>query len=532
MVHPASGSPPSSTSARGLALSQLSFDERAARAIRDREDRLSSLRGESALKEVADCTFNPLINKNSQRCAEMFLKKDSRPAAERLYDERLHLMAKAAKRESDKRDESEREFREAHTFHPAPEVSGKTSVCRDGTPVASRYRQTGESPSQRRPDPSTKPTDCTFTPTVKGVKNGMRSAQLYLQANVFERLQKEPPAGASGAKENFNPVFAAEPSANGEALVGSLLAERPVLDMATFMGNVQHQGGAPPGPGSSARARPQSAVKARPMSPGPGGGAGKGAQQTRPSSASRARPAPSPARRQTEEERQAFNEFLARQNHTELKKQQKMEDILKSQEQTFKPQLCPGSAALTEGRKQEDFLKRMKQYQLHKDHEDIRLKSQHDAQHECTFAPELTEKTKQLAEGGRSVVELSKGDHLKRETGRKMLKLMHEQEQLKLLTFHPELVASSNAALKAQSVLKIATDPDNYLERLSKDMKKKKEAIRKKQQEQENKDLDECTFVPQTSECPGYIKRIARSMALTKTVTASAQEDPAKPDWR
>ena len=60
------------------------------------------------------------------------------------------------------------------------------------------------------------------------------------------------------------------------------------------------------------------------------------------------------------------------------------------------------------------------------------------------------------------------------------------------------------------------------------------EKRRQQQLEQEEKELDGCTFTPQTRDCPAYVKRIAKSMQIVK---AARQADPnlniaAKPDWR
>ena len=149
----------------------------------------------------------------------------------------------------------------------------------------------------------------------------------------------------------------------------------------------------------------------------------------------------------------------------------------------------------------------------------------------CTFEPTLNSKSNDLAEGGRSVVELSRGDHLRKETTQKMLRLRHEQSQMKELTFHPKVNHSNKVARNASSRLKIVEDPDNYLSRLQQNAKHRKDTLRRKAQELEMKTLEECTFRPQTSECPGYIKRIARSMALTK-VDKQEGIEAGKPEWR
>ena len=174
----------------------------------------------------------------------------------------------------------------------------------------------------------------------------------------------------------------------------------------------------------------------------------------------------------------------------------------------------------------------MKQYQVRKEHQVIRLKAQHNQDPECTFKPTLNDKSNRLADGGRSVVELSRGDSLKKETTQKMLRLRKEQEEMKELTFEPTVNHSNKVARNAESKLKVLEDPDNYLQRLQNDAKSRKDMLRRKKEMIEMKDLEECTFMPKTGECPGYIKRIARSMALTKSEKPPEEVAAEKPQWR
>ena len=159
-----------------------------------------------------------------------------------------------------------------------------------------------------------------------------------------------------------------------------------------------------------------------------------------------------------------------------------------------------------------------------------RLKASHGQDPECSFKPKLTEKSNQLAEGGRSVVELSRGDMLRKETTQKLLRLRKEQEELATLTFAPEIKHKTALAKNADSRIKIHSEPETYLERLQKDTKNKQIEIKRRKQAEERKELEECTFMPETSECPGYIKRIARSMALTKQNEVPREKKQA--DWR
>lgn len=451
------------------------------------------------------CTFNPAINKNSQRAAQM-AKKDNRTVQERLYDERVLIANKAKQRQAEKMIEDDTNFKEDYTF--GPEMETKNTVIRakkSATPVVSRYRSVGASPCQR----TQRSTDnsCTFTPKVKGVRSDMGSAKLYLKSNVFSRLQT--PSSAKGNEENREPGLE-EGKGEGEG-------ERSVMDMDTFMSNVQGGAG---NAVSATKRRPLSAGRTRPQSSSGGGG-----KVARPSSAGRSRPSLTDDQNQKQ-----FHAFLARQNHTEMKKQKKMAQLKREQENKHTPELCDTTKAMTEGRQTVDFLKRMKQYQVREEHHKIRLKAQYEVDPECSFKPTLTNKSHELAEGGRSVVELSRGDHLRKETTQKLLRLRKEQEELATLTFAPVVKHTTALARNADSRIKINSEPETYLERLQKDMKKKKSKIKTRQQQIEAKELEECTFIPQTSDCPGYIKRIARSMALTKqapTVNANDQ-----PDWR
>ncbi|GMI04562.1 hypothetical protein TrLO_g113 [Triparma laevis f. longispina] len=489
---------------------EMSFEERTRRGSVERESKLREKREQKQSKELDGCTFNPAININSMRAAQM-AKKDNRTVAERLYDERVHLAAKQQMRVKMQEREAEKAFEDAHTFKPeVGVVVGEGSAMkkvirkRDGTPVQSRFRQVAASPCQRPTDKKDK--QCSFTPKVTGVRGNMSSAKLYLKNDVFSRLQNGAKEGG-GMKENENPVFDAADVEEEEP--------RPVMDMATFMNNVQKK----------KVVRPASAGRSRPNNKTVGS-----ARKARASSAGRSRPNSAAGKTTTTDSAQ-FHAFLARQNQTELKKKQKIDHLKRQQQQTHKPVLCSTTVNLTQDRKQEDFLKRLKQYQVRKDHQQIKLQAQHNTDPECTFRPALNSKSNNLAEGGRSVVELSRGDHLRKETTQKMLRLRHEQSQMKELTFAPQVNHSNKVARNATSRLKIVEDPDNYLSRLQQSAKNRKDVLRRKAQELEMKTLQECTFRPETSECPGYIKRIARSMALTK-VDRQESIEAGKPEWK
>ena len=65
---------------------------------------------------------------------------------------------------------------------------------------------------------------------------------------------------------------------------------------------------------------------------------------------------------------------------------------------------------------------------------------------------------------GRSSIELSHGDALRRETTHRLMKLKAEHDEYRQATFKPQL--NTEKLKNAKSKLRISSDPDNYLERL------------------------------------------------------------------
>jgi hypothetical protein len=57
--------------------------------------------------------------------------------------------------------------------------------------------------------------------------------------------------------------------------------------------------------------------------------------------------------------------------------------------------------------------------------------------------------------------------------------------------------------------------------------------LQKKKEEEESKD---CTFSPKTIDCPEYVKRIAKSMAIVKsarnTSDFTSDINMVKPEWK
>ena len=75
------------------------------------------------------------------------------------------------------------------------------------------------------------------------------------------------------------------------------------------------------------------------------------------------------------------------------------------------------------------------------------------------------------------------------------------------------------------------SEPATYVARLQQEAAANSERARRSTAEAEAAALAECTFTPATHDAPEYVKRIARSMAIARSVKAP-ESAFAKPDWR
>merc|ERR1711871_773856 len=147
----------------------------------------------------------------------------------------------------------------------------------------------------------------------------------------------------------------------------------------------------------------------------------------------------------------------------------------------------------------------------------------------CTFTPGINQRSKNLK--ARSSYELSKGDFQRRENKKTQIRLKTEQEALQGMTFQPEITKRAQSAGKSR--LQLRSDSSLFLEKYKLDQEKAAENRIKKMNEKRLHELDGCTFTPLTKECPSYVKRIAKSMAIVRAARASA--NPVKntrPQWK
>lgn len=194
----------------------------------------------------------------------------------------------------------------------------------------------------------------------------------------------------------------------------------------------------------------------------------------------------------------------------------------------FKPKISRKSLEIAKNANVPDFLAR-----VDRDVERRKVSEQNqevvpDPDH--TFKPKINKRATQ--QRARSSFEMSRGDLMKKETNRRMLKLQMEQEEMASMTFKPQI--SNRAREYGRSALKVNEDPSEFL-RWTKEKQEEKERVRQEEiRRREEEAAKECTFTPKTSTCPAYITRIAESMKNFKAVrsSSSVMSEKTKPDWR
>merc|ERR1712070_104062 len=211
----------------------------------------------------------------------------------------------------------------------------------------------------------------------------------------------------------------------------------------------------------------------------------------------------------SEDRRQSFHDFLNRQNQAEMRKQKRVEQLRKAQAPKGTPAINKKSKSICKQQHQGDFLMRVQKNVLRKEHDKVHKKATQSKDPECTFHPKINQSAKKRQ--ARSVVELSRGDMLKKETAQRLMKLKTEQQEMVALTFKPNINKTS-----VESKLKILTEPGTYLQRLQKDAKTFSEKQRRAVQAHEMAEFAQCTFQPKIHDAPAYVKRIAHSMRLAR----------------
>lgn len=118
-----------------------------------------------------------------------------------------------------------------------------------------------------------------------------------------------------------------------------------------------------------------------------------------------------------------FNEFLGRQEKTQQSKLKA--SLLRSDAgaDSFQPKINSSSRKMVDGHliNGATFLDRLEAQAVKRERNHARNKNRFTSDPECTFTPKINQQSTELK--SRSVIELSRGDMLKRETALRFMKL-------------------------------------------------------------------------------------------------------------
>lgn len=220
-----------------------------------------------------------------------------------------------------------------------------------------------------------------------------------------------------------------------------------------------------------------------------------------------------------------LQEFLSRQEAAAAKKEADIEAQRQLNAPTLQPALCEKSLRIVRAKGSGRFLDRVVHESIAKEHDQMRTQAMLGNDPECTFAPAINPSSRAMRP--RSVVDMSRGDALKRETAARLLRLKLEQEDLQGITFKP---AINERSRHTEGRLRILSEPESYVARVKAVQATQVDRIRRQMQQAEATELAECTFTPAVHSAPEYVSRIAQSMALARSVKQLAP--PARPDWR
>jgi hypothetical protein len=344
---------------------------------------------------------------------------------------------------------------------------------------------------------------CTFQPQTNALRAAsMPVAAAYVQTPIFQRLANTKTAAQVEREQQVREDAARHAAAQQAAAADAEL-----------------------GGTSGAGARAASAAASAASGASGAGAAADGAGA--PASASAAAPPAPPAvsAAQSAERERRLQEFLSRQVAAARKKVEGVEAARRAAAPSLQPALCERSLRIVQSKGSGPFLDRIVHDAIRAEHDNLRTQARHSHDPECTFAPAINPSSRAMRP--RSVVDMSRGDALKRETAARLLRLRIEQEDLEGITFRPRINERSRVS---EGRLRILSDPDNYVRRIQHEQDLQAEKARRALSEKEAAERAACTFAPAVHGAPAYVSQIAASMALARS--AKELGAPARPDWR
>ena len=144
----------------------------------------------------------------------------------------------------------------------------------------------------------------------------------------------------------------------------------------------------------------------------------------------------------------------------------------------------------------------------------------HEMPKEYTFQPQILAKSSEMA--SRTPYDLAIGDAEEHQMAIRRARLNVEGDELKNFNFRPKVsskfVGKDGKIKEGKGVISgyLEGGRGEYvrnLELLEKEKEAKLQLLRKVSEAEEMK---ECTFTPAKTNCPVYVKRIARSMSITR----------------
>lgn len=438
---------------------------------------------------MQDCTFYPKSSHSLAKLAQFNGSSDGgSPDGEEDTNERLYRNFQVIRAEREQERETAlllRQQREAQDCTFAPH---RKNINTKYLEVKPKFAEALSKPDYEELKVKLETRGCTFTPKIKGVKPNMSSAKLYTSVSVVDRLTGTTPGGAGGTQRGGNST------SNQSFDYFNLAGDKAPVDISSFMGSM-----------SSTNKR-------------------YGAANDRPASASA-------TKKKAVDDSKGFIEFLGRNTQTQLKTQREIDEIIRNSTPDFTPELCKKSLLMSERNAKGAFLDRVERDYLRRLDNEVNL-AKMVVDKEATFTPQISSKAAKLQ--GRSTVEMSVHDYRRYEHKHRMLKHRTEQAKMAGSTFTPEL---SRYAQHAKSTFALAEENNMTLSEMYKYNTSKLESRRKVMAEQRDQEvLAECTFEPETSKCPEYIKRIAKSMSIVRAAkqaeTEKSQVRMEKPLWK
>ena len=206
--------------------------------------------------------------------------------------------------------------------------------------------------------------------------------------------------------------------------------------------------------------------------------------------------------------------FYERQALYELMKNEKKEQY--SQNLPLKPQINERSKKLV---KKNFFERNLEMIQK-------KLESKANVYESYSFQPKITNMAKMRR--NRTVAEMSVGDLKKRS---EKLEFLKEQAEEKFKEVVNPSTFQSKSYANVKSKLQLLDDPQSYIERIKNQQRKRELEAQIAKEEKVRQDVSECTHNPVIIDAPGYVKQIARNMAMIKA-EISTNKKQEKPEWR